>query len=64
VITSENKLDGFVDGFLSVKGGHDDLYLHPEQYTGAAEKMLAALEQKQAGKSAPGQKPLTSPITP
>jgi hypothetical protein len=44
--------------------GFFELYLHPEQYTGAAEKMLAALEQKQAGKSAHGQKPLTSPINP
>lgn len=40
--------DGFVDGFLSVKGGHDELYIHPEKYTKAAEKMLSALEKKQS----------------
>lgn len=50
VVKSEARSDGFVDGFLSVKGGHDDLYIHPNKYTGAAEKMLTALEKKQAEK--------------
>jgi pimeloyl-ACP methyl ester carboxylesterase len=46
VVKSVSQPDGFVDGFLSVKGGHEELYLRPEKYTRAAEKMLTALEQK------------------
>jgi pimeloyl-ACP methyl ester carboxylesterase len=51
VVKSDKQPDGFVDGFLSVQGGHDELYIHPEKYTGAAEKMLTAMEQKQTGKN-------------
>jgi hypothetical protein len=51
VVKSNKQPDGFVDGFLSVQGGHDELYIHPEKYTGAAEKMLTAMEQKQTGKN-------------
>jgi pimeloyl-ACP methyl ester carboxylesterase len=49
IVKSDAQPDGFVDGFLSVRGGHDELYIHPEKYTGAAEKMLSALENKQSG---------------
>ncbi|HEY6421963.1 MAG TPA: alpha/beta fold hydrolase [Pseudonocardiaceae bacterium] len=55
VVKSDAKPDGFVDGFLSVKGGHDDLYIHPEEYTRAAEQMLTALERKRSGKLQDGQ---------
>lgn len=51
IVKSDFMPGGFVDGFLSVMGGHNELYIHPEEYTGAAEKMLTALEQKQVKKS-------------
>lgn len=35
-----------LDGFLSVKGGHDELHRDPARYTRAAEEMLTALERK------------------
>lgn len=34
------------NGILSVTGLHDDVYMHPEKYTAAAEEMLTALENK------------------
>lgn len=54
VVKSDAKPDGFVDGFLSVKGGHDDLYIHPEEYTGVAEKALTLLERKRSRKLGQG----------
>ena len=45
-VVSDTEPFGFVDGFLSVQGGHDELYIHPEQYAGAAEQMFSALEKK------------------
>ena len=36
----------FIDGFLSVSGGHKQLQVHPELYMSAAEKMLAQPEEK------------------
>lgn len=36
----------FVDGFLSVRGGHMQIQVHPELFMGAAESMLTALEEK------------------
>jgi pimeloyl-ACP methyl ester carboxylesterase len=35
-----------VDGFYSVKGGHSELSMHPDQYAYLAENALEALEQK------------------
>jgi pimeloyl-ACP methyl ester carboxylesterase len=35
----------FIDGFLSVKGGHMQIQVHPELFMGAAESMLAQLEE-------------------
>jgi pimeloyl-ACP methyl ester carboxylesterase len=37
----------FLDGFLSVRGGHGEIGNHPERYMVAAEQMLTALEEKQ-----------------
>ena len=34
------------DGFYSVKGGHHEIFLHPEKYMGVVEKALTALEKK------------------
>lgn len=39
---------GQFDGILAVTGLHDDIYIHPENYTAAAEEMLSALEKKQS----------------
>ncbi len=36
------------DGVIAITGLHDDLYVHPEIFTAAAERMLTALESKQA----------------
>ena len=36
-----------LDGFLSVRGGHMQIQVHPEQYIGAAESMITALEEKE-----------------
>ena len=36
-----------LDGFYSVRGGHAELSINPEQYTQAAERALSALEEKQ-----------------
>lgn len=36
----------FVDGFLSVRGGHMEIQTQPELYMGAAESMITALEEK------------------
>jgi len=36
-----------LDGFLSVKGEHDELHKNPAQYTKAAEEMITALEKKE-----------------
>jgi pimeloyl-ACP methyl ester carboxylesterase len=36
----------FLDGFASVQGGHDDLYVFPERYAGAVERVLSALERR------------------
>lgn len=48
IVKADTQPDGFVDGFLSVKGGHDELYIRPEKYTNAAEEMLSKLEAKQS----------------
>jgi pimeloyl-ACP methyl ester carboxylesterase len=40
----KNVKSSFVDGFLSVKGGHMQIQVHPELFMGAAEEMIAALE--------------------
>lgn len=37
----------FVDGFLSVRGGHMQIQIHPELYMGAVESMLSTLEEKE-----------------
>ncbi|MEK7376856.1 MAG: hypothetical protein AABZ57_06835 [Candidatus Margulisiibacteriota bacterium] len=39
-----------IDGFYSTKGTHNQLYIHPEQYTSLADKALdniEALRQKE-----------------
>jgi pimeloyl-ACP methyl ester carboxylesterase len=36
----------FVDGFLSVRGGHMQIQVHPELYMSAAEKMLTKPKEK------------------
>jgi pimeloyl-ACP methyl ester carboxylesterase len=46
IVKSDQNPDGFVDGFLSVRGGHAELYNHPDNYMTAAESMLTALEEK------------------
>lgn len=43
----KNVDSSFVDGFLSVRGGHMQIQVHPELYMGAAESMLTALEKKE-----------------
>ena len=43
----ENIKKQHVDGFYSVKGGHHEIFLHPEKYIGLVEKALTVLEQKQ-----------------
>lgn len=40
------ELQNAVTGFYSVKGGHDDLFTRPEQYTGAVDAALDALEKR------------------
>ncbi len=35
-----------VDGFYSVKGGHDEIWAHPEKYVALAEQALEALAKK------------------
>ena len=40
VVRSRGEEDGFVDGFLSVRGGHVQIQSHPELYMGAVESML------------------------
>ncbi len=42
----KNATDLGVDGFYSVKGGHSELLVHPNQYAYLAESALKALEQK------------------
>lgn len=41
-VANEEQLDGFV----SVKGLHDELHVYPDKYTSAAVEMLGALERK------------------
>lgn len=43
-----------IDGFLSVKGKHDEIYTNPEKYVPAAEKLLELLERKRKTKSIRG----------
>lgn len=38
-----------VDGFYSVKGTHNQLYLHPEKYTSLVDNALYALQKKRSG---------------
>ncbi len=35
-----------LDGFISVKGGHNEIYANPERYTVLADEMLDSLEKK------------------
>ena len=35
-----------INGFYSVKGGHNQLFLEPEKYTSLIEAALTALEEK------------------
>ena len=42
-----NVTTDFVDGFLSVRGGHIQIQTHPELYMDAAEGMITALEKKE-----------------
>ena len=35
-----------IDGFYSVKGGHDEIWVHPEKYVALADQALDALEKK------------------
>jgi pimeloyl-ACP methyl ester carboxylesterase len=39
---------GYIDGFLSVKGGHNDLILKPDHHILACDKLLELLEEKKA----------------
>ena len=53
--TDSEKEDGedlIVDGFYSVKGGHDGFLLNPERYTRMADEALTALEEKRKKKAA------------
>jgi hypothetical protein len=43
----ERGLPEAVDGFYSVKGGHNELYLNPDKYVGVVVEALLALEKKQ-----------------
>jgi hypothetical protein len=53
---------GFVDGFASVRGGHDDLHASPDQYTGAALGLLTALnEKRRASREAEAAAPTDTP---
>lgn len=36
-----------IDGFYSVQGGHNELYLNPDKYVGVVVEALSALERKQ-----------------
>jgi hypothetical protein len=42
----ENVKADFIDGFLSVRGGHMQIQVHPELYMSAAEKMLEQPKEK------------------
>ena len=43
----DHKLGDFIDGFYSVKGTHDEVYIHPEKYVKfAVEHALEALAKK------------------
>jgi pimeloyl-ACP methyl ester carboxylesterase len=42
----ENTKGEQLDGFYSVQGGHNELYLNPEKYMALAEHALTALENK------------------
>ncbi len=44
---------GYLDGFASVKGGHDELHRNPDKYTAAAEQLLTNLEEKARNKEQP-----------
>lgn len=46
VVKSDAQPDGFVDGFISVRGGHDEAHIYADRYMGAAEKLLTALNEK------------------
>ena len=38
--------EGWLDGFVSVKGGHGEIILHPEKYVGVVDELLDNLEKK------------------
>lgn len=40
-----------IDGFYSVKGGHNELYLNPDKYVGVVDMALTALEAKKSRKN-------------
>ena len=47
IVKSKNVTGGFVDGFVSVDGGHVQIQVHPELYMSAIESMLGKTKEKQ-----------------